>query len=198
MKGLGWRVGLIAAVVLLFAYLTFGNFVPKGDRLESSFWKDDGLRLGLDLQGGIHWVVGVELPIAINYELEFLRDGMRERLSEEGVSPENVRIEGAELHFTVRNPAEEASVRDVVDGRLDRVYEAEYNHYVWRVRPLCAYCNVVLTRSTLTRDHVVPRSAGGGPGDNLVPCCGPCNRAKANRTLLEFLARRVARRVARA
>lgn len=84
----------------------------------------------------------------------------------------------------------QTSVRDVVDGRLDRVYEAEYNHYVWRVRPLCAYCNVVLTRSTLTRDHVVPRSAGGGPGDNLVPCCGPCNRAKADRSLLEFLVRR--------
>ena len=114
MKGLGWRVGLMAAVVLLFAYLTFGNFIPKGDRIESSFWKDDGLRLGLDLQGGIHWVVGVELQNAIGYELEFLRDGMGERLSEEGISPENVRIKGTELQFTVTNPAEAASVRDVV------------------------------------------------------------------------------------
>ncbi len=81
-------------------------------------------------------------------------------------------------------------VRDVVAGRLDRVYEAEYNHYMWRVRPYCAYCNELLTRSTLTRDHVVPRSAGGGPGDNLVPSCAPCNRAKADLSLLEFLVRR--------
>ncbi len=84
----------------------------------------------------------------------------------------------------------QTSVKDVVAGRLDRVYEAEYNHYVWRVRPHCAYCNELLTRSTLTRDHVIPRSAGGGPGDNLVPCCAPCNRAKADHTLLEFLVRR--------
>ena len=66
MKGLGWRIGLLAAVILVFSYLTLGNFVPKEDRLESDFWKDDGLRLGLDLQGGIHWVVGVELEDAIH------------------------------------------------------------------------------------------------------------------------------------
>ena len=80
MKGLGWRVGLMAAVILLFVYLTVGNFIPKEERLNSALWKDGGLRLGLDLQGGIHWVVGVELQQAIGYELEFLRDSMRERL----------------------------------------------------------------------------------------------------------------------
>lgn len=84
----------------------------------------------------------------------------------------------------------QAKIEDVIAGRLDRVFEAEYNHYVWRVRPHCVYCGVLLTRTTLTRDHVIPRSAGGGPGENLVPCCGPCNRAKANHTLLEFLVRR--------
>ena len=87
----------------------------------------------------------------------------------------------------------QTSVHEVVAGRLDRVYEAEYNHYVWRVRPQCAYCNELLTRTTLTRDHVIPRAAGGGPGENLVPACGPCNRAKADRSLLEFLVARRAR-----
>lgn len=83
-----------------------------------------------------------------------------------------------------------ATVLDVIYGDLDRVFVAEYLHYVWRVRPLCAYCNVELTRTSLTRDHVTPRSAGGGPGDNLVPSCGPCNRAKGSDSLLEFLVRR--------
>ena len=82
--------------------------------------------------------------------------------------------------------------RRVIDGQLDRIFIAEYEHYVGRVRPLCAYCGIVLTRSTLTRDHVVPRARGGGGGDNLVPACGPCNRAKGSRTLLQFLLRRPA------
>lgn len=78
----------------------------------------------------------------------------------------------------------------VLAGNLDDVYVAEFRHYVWRVRPHCAYCNAPLTRDTLTRDHIVPRSKGGGGGDNLVPACGPCNRAKANRSLLDFLVQR--------
>src|SRR5687768_16166291 len=30
--------------------------------------------------------------------------------------------------------------RTVIEGRLDRIFVAEYEHYVWRVRPLCVYC----------------------------------------------------------
>jgi 5-methylcytosine-specific restriction endonuclease McrA len=86
---------------------------------------------------------------------------------------------------------------DVVAGRLDDVYVAEFRHYVWRVTPHCAYCNVRLTRETLTRDHVVPRARGGGGGDNLVPACVPCNRAKADHGLLHFLARRKERKTTR-
>lgn len=77
--------------------------------------------------------------------------------------------------------------QDVVHGRLDRIFVAEYQHYVWRVRPRCTYCGIELTRRTVTRDHVVPRCRGGGAGDNLVPACGPCNRAKADHSLLRFL-----------
>jgi hypothetical protein len=80
---------------------------------------------------------------------------------------------------------------DVVAGRIDDVYVAEFRHYVWRIDPHCAYCNMRLTPRTLTRDHVVPRSKGGGTGENLVPACGPCNRAKADHSLLYFLVQRI-------
>ncbi len=112
MKGLGWKVGLLAAVVLLFTYLSVGNFVSKEDRIQSDFWKDDGLRLGLDLQGGIHWVVGVEIDDAIQHELEFTRDGMRETLASEGVPESNVTVDGSELVFQVNTPAQAQAVRD--------------------------------------------------------------------------------------
>lgn len=79
---------------------------------------------------------------------------------------------------------------DIVEGRLDEIYVAEFRHYVWRVSPRCVYCDTELTRGSLTRDHVVPRSGGGGGGDNLVPACAPCNRAKANHSLLYFLVKR--------
>ena len=44
----------------------------------------------------------------------------------------------------------------------------------------CQYCGV--ERSTLTVDHVIPRSKGGSSSwDNIVTCCVPCNRRKGDR-----------------
>ena len=47
--------------MLFFAYLTLANLVPRETRMASPLLPDQGLRLGLDLQGGIHWVLGVKL-----------------------------------------------------------------------------------------------------------------------------------------
>lgn len=49
-----------------------------------------------------------------------------------------------------------------------------------RDRWTCQYCGGV--RGTLTIDHVVPRSKGGTSAwENIVTCCAPCNRRKADR-----------------
>ena len=48
-----------------------------------------------------------------------------------------------------------------------------------RDRWTCQYCGS--ERSTLTVDHVVPRSKGGASSwDNIVTCCAPCNRRKGD------------------
>jgi 5-methylcytosine-specific restriction endonuclease McrA len=49
-----------------------------------------------------------------------------------------------------------------------------------RDRWTCQYCGE--ERSSLTVDHVVPRSKGGdSTWDNIVACCAPCNRRKGDR-----------------
>lgn len=94
---LQWRLGLVTALVVLFGWLTAANFIDKADRLESDFLPDDGLRLGLDLQGGIHWVVGVELDTATSRELEFVRRNITDSLEEDGITPTRATVEGGEL-----------------------------------------------------------------------------------------------------
>ena len=43
----------------------------------------------------------------------------------------------------------------------------------------CQYCGA---RTSLTVDHVIPRSKGGTSGwDNIVASCAPCNRRKGDR-----------------
>jgi 5-methylcytosine-specific restriction endonuclease McrA len=49
-----------------------------------------------------------------------------------------------------------------------------------RDRWTCQYCGTV--RTTLTVDHVIPRSKGGlSSWDNIVASCAPCNRRKGDR-----------------
>jgi 5-methylcytosine-specific restriction endonuclease McrA len=49
-----------------------------------------------------------------------------------------------------------------------------------RDRWTCQYCGN--ERSSLTVDHVIPRSKGGASSwENIVTCCAPCNRRKGDR-----------------
>ena len=80
------------------------------------------------------------------------------------------------------------SVEDTVSGALEPVFVSEFRYYVWNVEPvLCAYCNERLSKGTRTRDHVIPRAKGGQNGDNLVPSCAPCNRAKGSEPLIMYM-----------
>ena len=48
----------------------------------------------------------------------------------------------------------------------------------------CVYCGEPASQ----KDHVIPRSRGGGnTQDNLVPACARCNQAKGDRTPEEWL-----------
>ena len=51
---------------------------------------------------------------------------------------------------------------------------------------VCQYCAVRFPSEELTFDHVTPRSRGGTTTwENIVTCCIPCNRQKADRTPAE-------------
>ncbi|MCZ6465085.1 MAG: protein translocase subunit SecD, partial [Proteobacteria bacterium] len=97
------RVGSIVALVAIFGYLTAANFLPKQVRMDSPLLPDDGLRWGLDLQGGIHWVVGVELDEATTRELEFVRGNLKEAFEDDGRSARALVVEGGRLIAELRS-----------------------------------------------------------------------------------------------
>ncbi len=104
------RALAIVALLALFTFVAAANFVPKKDRIESDFWPDDGLRLGLDLRGGIHWVLGVELGEAVTRELEFLRKSIEERLEDDAVTFASSRVEAAELILVLASEGDRSKV----------------------------------------------------------------------------------------
>jgi preprotein translocase subunit SecD len=80
------RLVAISATVLLLSYFAAANCFSEATRLANPLIPDRGIRLGLDLQGGIHWVVGVKLDAAVAHELEFQRSALGEDLKEAGVA----------------------------------------------------------------------------------------------------------------
>ncbi len=83
------------------------------------------------------------------------------------------------------------SPAELVCGRLDPVFVSEFRFYEWNTVTLCVYCNARLGRGTVTRDHVIPRAAGGpSSADNLVPSCAPCNVRKGCKPLWKFMLER--------
>jgi len=74
-KNLGWKVGIIAAAVLIFLYGIFG--VPSGfsgDALANALVSPSpmrhGINLGLDLKGGTHLILQVQVNDAVSFETD--------------------------------------------------------------------------------------------------------------------------------
>src|SRR5260370_12146190 len=85
-KNVGWKLGVIVGAVLLFVYGVFGiRSGLSGGALADALLKPSALRngihLGLDLKGGTHLILQVQVADAVNFEtdnaIETLKSAMR-------------------------------------------------------------------------------------------------------------------------
>jgi len=111
---LRWRIGLVAAVVLGVGWFALANAFDDETRAEAWYLPDTDLRLGLDLRGGIHWVLGVELEAALDHELSFLRDQVARDLEDADVPVRSLAREGDAI--VIEAPADQ---HDAVEVALD-------------------------------------------------------------------------------
>jgi preprotein translocase subunit SecD len=115
------RVGLIVAFIAAFGFYAVANFIPQERRVESPLLPDDGIRLGLDLQGGIHWVLGVKLDVAVDQELQFLADALEDRLADEDVFGVDVSVEDGRLTVEAASESQADAVNEwVADNNVLR------------------------------------------------------------------------------
>ena len=117
------RIGAVGALVALFAYLSIANVVPEETRIANPLLPDEGLRLGLDLRGGIHWVLGVKLEAAIDHELEFMAGSLTDAAERDDFEFGDVDAENQQLTIAVFTEANAAKVRDWA-GRTGTLVEA--------------------------------------------------------------------------
>jgi preprotein translocase subunit SecD len=115
----------VAALVLVLAYLTASNFFSDEARKESPVLPDEVMRLGLDLQGGIHWVMGVKLEAAEKHELEYLSGAIKRTAEDDGYTLSRIAVENGQLVIDGGGLADLREVRVFADehGGLDVVSE---------------------------------------------------------------------------
>ena len=103
---------LICGLVLLLGFFSVSNFVPEATRIASPVLPDHGLRLGLDLQGGIHWVLGVKLEAAETQELQFLRENLAEVAEDREFAVDGTSVQEGRLGVTVLQASDAVQVRE--------------------------------------------------------------------------------------
>jgi len=110
-----WHVLGVASLLALLGWFAAANFVPKEVRERSAWIPSSAIRLGLDLRGGIHWVLGPDFAAAIDRELDATQAALRERGGEAGYSVENSLVEDGVLRVTVASPEQVEALREDAD-----------------------------------------------------------------------------------
>ncbi len=178
MSRLGLRLALVGLVVALLGYLAAANFVDQESRRDSGLVPDKGLRLGLDLQGGIHWVLGVRLGVAEEHELGVLSQDLASAAEEQGWALAGTSVENGRLKVDVAEAdrdavrqwvAEEATVlrpADTAEGALAFQLSDDWRQEI-RERGMAQVLEV-LRRRIDDPLHGIPDSVVTRQGDDRV------------------------------
>jgi preprotein translocase subunit SecD len=109
-----WKAGFVAAVILVALWLLVPTFyyfkLPAEDRNEPEkleavlpSWAPSGslrINLGLDLQGGIHLVLGVDTATALEAKVSRRGDQVIDYAREKGIEGLNARAEGMRVRIS--------------------------------------------------------------------------------------------------
>ncbi len=115
-----WKIFVIVAICLLGGLVAAPNLMTREQVAKLPSWLSHArLNLGLDLQGGLHFLYEVNLRTVTNERMEDLVQSVREILRKErigytrlGVAGQNT--PGVNVVFQLSNPADVAKVRDLI------------------------------------------------------------------------------------
>ncbi|MDJ0867026.1 MAG: protein translocase subunit SecD [Myxococcota bacterium] len=131
-----WRVLAVAGTLLLLGWFAAANFVSDETRTGSGWIPDSQIRLGLDLRGGIHWVLGPQLDAAVDAELDSLSASLGAFLEEDGVALSQNLVQDRELVLEAGTSGDVDALRRAgLDTRSLRVVREEGNRLAFALTP---------------------------------------------------------------
>jgi preprotein translocase subunit SecD len=138
---LKWKALFILVVILLCIYGLIGlpTFPTSVAQIKDNFSKQ--IKLGLDLQGGTHLVLQVQVHEAIAQETDQMVDRLTKQLRDKNIRYDEIRRVD-DTHILVRNvdSAQAAAFRDFVQQQYGSLWEAapaagETSGYLLTLRP---------------------------------------------------------------
>ena len=138
---LKWKALFILAVILFCIYFLFGypTFPTSFAQVKDNFSKQ--IKLGLDLQGGTHLILQVQVQEAIAQETDTTVDRITTALRNKNVHYDEVR-RADDTHILVRNidPSQYSVLSDLVGTQYNNVWDiapaaGETNSYTLTLRP---------------------------------------------------------------
>ena len=195
---LKWKAVFIAVVILICLYELFGlpTFPTSFTQVKQNFGQQ--IKLGLDLQGGAHLILQVQVQEAIAQETDQTVDRLTTQMRAKNIRYDEVR-RADDTHIVVRNIASEqyADFRDLVNTFLGNTWDmsataGERNSYTLTLRPsqIAAIQEQTMTQSVETIERrinalgltepTIQRRGGSNANEILVqlPGEGDTSRAK--------------------
>lgn len=109
------RALLTALLVFCLGYVALANFVGKEAREQAWWLPDQGLRLGLDLRGGVHLVLGPDLESALSQELASIKSILDDELERKDISGVTGAVADKRLRITAPAESDAEAVREITD-----------------------------------------------------------------------------------
>ncbi len=110
-----WKVLVVVAICAIGTLLALPNFVSRTTLDTLPDWlPHNQVTLGLDLQGGQHLLMGVEVESVIVERLNNVADGVRTAFREAGIAYTDLGVVGDAVHVTVTKTADLDKAREVL------------------------------------------------------------------------------------
>ena len=116
------KIFFIMAALFIGFLFALPNALPKDVREKlPPIMPRQTLNLGLDLQGGAHMLLAVDLKDGLTQTLKVQRDGIRDALREEARIRASSRIEGEAIYVTFRSEADEEEGAPIIRAQSENV-----------------------------------------------------------------------------
>ena len=110
-----WQQALILAVVLAGCMLALPNIWSAAmEKNLGRYWPSAGVHLGLDLRGGSHLLLEVDVKAAHKERLENLLSEVRTQLRKAGLRYLYLRLDNDVVRFTLRDPSQAQIAREAL------------------------------------------------------------------------------------